>query len=177
MSTKKRLWQLISRKVAGEATDDELKELQSLLQDNPDVQYFMDTILQQRKSADKVNEQKAQEAFTKHVQRMQQKQDENERVEHARMLRRNQKTNPLHSFFNSNGVLINYFKIIWRNLFLYKGFSFINISGLAIGMASAILILLWVQNELSYDQFHEKKGRIYQVYNRTMYEGKLECWN
>ena len=45
----------------------------------------------------------------------------------------------------------------------HKGFSLINISGLAIGMACAILILLWIQNELGFDRFHENGGRIYQA--------------
>ena len=71
----------------------------------------------------------------------------------------------------------NYLKIAFRNLWKNKGFSFINISGLAIGMASAILILLWMQNEISYDDFHEKKDRIYEVWNRATFSGALHCWN
>lgn len=58
-----------------------------------------------------------------------------------------------------------------------KGFSFINISGLAIGMAAAILIILWIQHELSYDQFHDKKDRIYEAWNKATFSGKLQCWN
>jgi len=57
----------------------------------------------------------------------------------------------------------NYFKIAGRNLSRYKGFSFINIAGLAIGMACSILIFLFVGDELSYDRFHEKVNRIYRV--------------
>ncbi len=57
-------------------------------------------------------------------------------------------------------MIRNYFVIAWRNLQKNKAFSFLNISGLAIGMASAILILLWVQNEISYDQFHKNKEHI-----------------
>ena len=71
----------------------------------------------------------------------------------------------------------NYFKVAFRNLFRNKGFSIINISGLAVGMASAMLILLWIQNEMSYDQFHEKKDRIYEAWNRASFSGKLNCWN
>ena len=56
-------------------------------------------------------------------------------------------------------MLRNYFKIAFRNIQRHKAYSFINISGLAIGMASSILILLWVQNELSYDRFHQNAGR------------------
>ena len=71
----------------------------------------------------------------------------------------------------------NYFKIAFRNLFRNKAFSLINISGLAIGMASAMLIFLWIQNEVSYDQFHEKKNRIYEAWNKAHFSGKLQCWN
>jgi putative ABC transport system permease protein len=71
----------------------------------------------------------------------------------------------------------NFFKIAWRNLLRNKGFSLINISGLAIGMAAAVLILLWIQHELSYDQFHQNKDRIYEAWNRAEFSGKLQCWN
>ncbi len=74
-------------------------------------------------------------------------------------------------------MIKNFFKIAWRNLLRNKGFSIINISGLAIGMAAAVLILLWIQNELSYDQFHEKKDRIYEAWNKAHFSGKLNCWN
>ena len=51
-------------------------------------------------------------------------------------------------------MLQNYLKIALRNLLRQKAFSFINVAGLATGMACSILILLWVQDELSYDRFH-----------------------
>ncbi len=57
----------------------------------------------------------------------------------------------------------NYFKIASRRIRRHKGFSFINIAGLAIGMACAIIILLWVQNELSYDRFHENRDSLFRV--------------
>ena len=53
-------------------------------------------------------------------------------------------------------MLKNYIKTALRNLFKHKGYSLINIVGLAIGMASCLLILLYVQHELSYDNFNEK---------------------
>ncbi|HSC38740.1 MAG TPA: ABC transporter permease, partial [Chitinophagaceae bacterium] len=71
----------------------------------------------------------------------------------------------------------NYLKIAFRNMARSKGFTFINIAGLAIGMASAIIILLWIQNELSYDRFHEKTDRLYSAWNRSVFDGKLQCWN
>jgi len=74
-------------------------------------------------------------------------------------------------------MIKNYLKITWRNLLRHKAFSLINIVGLAIGMASSALILLWVQNEVSFDRFHAKKDRLYAVYNRSVFDGKLWCWN
>lgn len=74
-------------------------------------------------------------------------------------------------------MIRNFFKVAVRNLLRSKGFSLINISGLAIGMSAAVLILLWIQNEISYDQFHEKKDRIYEAWNKATFSGKLQCWN
>jgi ABC-type antimicrobial peptide transport system permease subunit len=71
----------------------------------------------------------------------------------------------------------NYFKTAVRNLLRYKGFSAINIAGLAIGMASATLIFLWIQSEVSYEQFHPNKERIYQAWNKATFSGKLQCWS
>ncbi|HEX4851301.1 MAG TPA: ABC transporter permease, partial [Puia sp.] len=64
-------------------------------------------------------------------------------------------------------MIKNYFKTSIRSLLRNKGFTIINISGLTIGMAGAILILLWVQNELSYDHFHANGNRLYQVYSNN----------
>src|SRR5688572_1708090 len=74
-------------------------------------------------------------------------------------------------------MIKNYFKVAYRNLLRNKGFSFINITGLAIGMAAAVLILLWVQDERSYDQFHDNKERIYEVWNKVPFDGKIRSWN
>jgi putative ABC transport system permease protein len=60
-------------------------------------------------------------------------------------------------------MLRNYLKIAFRNITRHRVYSIINISGLAIGMASSILILLWVQNEISYDKFHRNADRTYRV--------------
>ena len=57
----------------------------------------------------------------------------------------------------------NYLKIALRNLWRQRGFSFINIGGLAIGLTAFFLILLYVSFELSYDNFHSKSDQIYRV--------------
>lgn len=64
-------------------------------------------------------------------------------------------------------MIKNYFKTAWRSIWRQKVFSFINIAGLAIGMAGAILILLWLQNEISFDKFHLNKDRLYEAYGLT----------
>ena len=66
----------------------------------------------------------------------------------------------------------NYLKIAFRNLIRHKGYSFINIVGLAIGMVSCILILLWVQHELSYDRFHVNAENIYRVVEMQQQSGE-----
>lgn len=60
-------------------------------------------------------------------------------------------------------MIKNYFKIAWRNLFKHKGYTFINIMGLAVGIAVCVLIFQFVSHELSYDTFHKKSDRIYRV--------------
>jgi len=71
----------------------------------------------------------------------------------------------------------NYVKIAFRNLWRSKGFSIINISGLAIGMASALLILLWIRDEVNFDRWYSKTDRIYVIYNRDKFDGGLWAWN
>ncbi len=60
-------------------------------------------------------------------------------------------------------MLHNYLKIAFRNLLRYKGFSLINIFGLGLGLASSILILLWVADELNFDKFHTNSKNIYRI--------------
>ncbi len=60
-------------------------------------------------------------------------------------------------------MFANYVKIALRNLRRQKGYAFINIAGLAIGVAACLLIVLYVRHELSYDRFHKKAERIYRV--------------
>ena len=59
-------------------------------------------------------------------------------------------------------MLQNYIKIAFRNLVKNKVYSFINIVGLSIGLTAAILILLYVKDEVSYDRFHTKSPNIYR---------------
>lgn len=60
-------------------------------------------------------------------------------------------------------MLQNYLKIAWRNLAKNSVFSAINIVGLSVGMTTAVLISLWVWDELSYDKYHQNYERIARV--------------
>lgn len=70
----------------------------------------------------------------------------------------------------------NYFLITLRNIFKNGFYSFINITGLAIGIACSILILLWVSDETSYDKFIPKSDRIYQVWTNAEFNGEINSW-
>jgi putative ABC transport system permease protein len=71
-------------------------------------------------------------------------------------------------------MLKNYFKIAWRNLLKNKAFSFINIMGLSLGIAVCFIIMLFVQDELSYDRFNEKADRIVRiVFKASINGGKI----
>ena len=66
----------------------------------------------------------------------------------------------------------SYFKIGWRNLFKEKGYSFINIGGLAAGMAVAVLIGLWIYDELSFNKYHKNYDSIARVMYRATLNGE-----
>jgi putative ABC transport system permease protein len=70
-----------------------------------------------------------------------------------------------------NAMLRNYFKIALRNLLKNKGYTFINVAGLATGMAVALLIGLWVWDELTYNRYHKNYDRIAQVWQHNVYNG------
>src|SRR5215471_8244946 len=67
----------------------------------------------------------------------------------------------------------NYFKTAWRNVMRHKVYSGINILGLAIGIASCVLILQYVSFELSYEDFQVNKDRVYRVQQDRYDHGKL----
>ncbi len=60
-------------------------------------------------------------------------------------------------------MLKNYLTIAFRNLRRHKGYAFLNISGLALGLACCLLILLYVQDEQAYDRFYEQADQIYRI--------------
>jgi putative ABC transport system permease protein len=70
-------------------------------------------------------------------------------------------------------MIKNYFKIAWRNLINSKGYSAINIGGLAVGMAVAMMIGLWIYDELNYDKYHKNYDRIARVMQNQNFNGEI----
>ncbi len=69
----------------------------------------------------------------------------------------------------------NYFKTAIRQLWKNKAFSALNITGLALGMACSLLILLWVQHERSIDGFHKDSKQLYAIYERQYHDGQIDA--
>ncbi|MEO8404891.1 MAG: ABC transporter permease, partial [Chitinophagaceae bacterium] len=176
---KNRIWRLLGKKVAGEATEEELRELEQLIKENPELG-FQAEIASNLKNISVPENKELDESFKRVAERLIMRENKEEIASPGKQKITDTRPNwsrtgkLLYPF--SNGMIANYFKIAWRNLTRRKAFSFINIFGLSIGMASATLILLWIHNEMSYDLFHSKKDRIYKVMNRVTIDGGINVW-
>ena len=71
-------------------------------------------------------------------------------------------------------MIKNYFKIAWRNLHKNKAYSAINIGGLALGMAVTLIIALWVNDELTYNNYFKNHAQIAQVFQSQTYNGQTD---
>lgn len=70
---------------------------------------------------------------------------------------------PLKNKFFYKPMLKNYLLVAWRNALLHKGYTFINVTGLSVGVAVTVMLLLFVTHEMSYDDFHQNKDRVYRI--------------
>ncbi len=68
-------------------------------------------------------------------------------------------------------MLRNYFKTFFRNLWKTRGYSFLNIGGLAIGIACASLIFLWVEDELTFNHYFKNREHLFKVKDSQTYDG------
>ncbi len=74
-------------------------------------------------------------------------------------------------------MLKNYLKTSFRNLLRHKSYTFINVLGLTVGIATSIFILLWITDELSFDRFHANSDRTFSVFiNNTYPDGRIETY-
>ncbi len=70
-------------------------------------------------------------------------------------------------------MIKSYFRIGWRNLLRNKGYSFINIGGLAAGLVVVMLIGLWIYDEISYDRYHSNHDRIARIWVNHNFNGNI----
>lgn len=167
------IWNLVEKYLAGTLDESGVKELQLLLVIYPHVFVLVNDFLLTYKDPDPQVNRHEIERFLSYT---------------AQQIKQHQQNVP-QPYKRSNAFQImlkglnrevemagQFFKIAIRNLQRNKSIFLINISGLAVGIAGALLIMLWVQNQLSYDQFHTKKESIYQIYNRTMAHGEQHAW-
>lgn len=82
----------------------------------------------------------------------------------------------IHELRNSVTMWQNYLKIAWRNMRRHKGYTCINITGLAVGLACSFLILLWVRDELRHDRFLDDGDRIHRVWRNVTVGGQVYTW-
>src|SRR5829696_3321588 len=73
-------------------------------------------------------------------------------------------------------MFYNYIKIAIRNIFRNRTYSFINIFGLGLGLATGFIMLLWVNNEYSMNRFHSKADRIYEIDATLKFGADNETW-
>lgn len=181
MKEQDRIWTLMARKMAGEATPEELRELEELLQKYPDITYPAELLLnfwEQGQPRDKGEAEAAYERLRRRLARLQLDTSPSPIAHRVTWKKRPRRSIHLYNALASSGSMLNnYFKTSCRTLLRNKTFSAINIAGLAVGMAGAILLLLWIVNMYSFDQFHTKKDRIYQVYSQEENGGEIATWN
>jgi len=194
----------MARKLAGEATPEEIAELECFQQQHPETTYSLQVLADLWKSthppADDI-ESEADQAFNRHLTRMALRDitavqsnpgalgprsndplatpPAAETPEPATLKAVTTTTNKPaayngFSLANARDLVANYLTTIVRSLRRNKGFTTINISGLAIGLASAIVLLLWIRNELTFDQFHAHRDRVYLAMTRAPLDGQLE---
>lgn len=161
--TEDRIWLLMARRLAGEASEEALKELEKLIEENPGITYQLETILNYWSHTKNITKEQDNEALRKLLARIKERETSDEAV-----LIREYENRKLNFMFR------NYFKTAWRTLVRGKGYSAINIGGLAIGMAVAALIGLWVHDELTFNKYHKNYDHIAQVMQHGNFNGEWD---
>ena len=181
-----RIWTLIAQKLAGEATPEDLLELYDLLQENPEVHYSLE-VFDQLWEQNEFARNRPLAAYERLIRKMEQKGISfpagdrlalwQQKKQQRPVVKNTRSGKPVFSkLFNAGLMAKNNLKVTLRSLFRNKAYSLINITGLAIGMAAAMLILLWIYDELSFDKFQTNRDRIYHVMTRSKINGQMESW-
>ncbi len=179
------IWSLVEQFISGKATEAELSELAYLLGTHPHLLNAVKEFLHEYRDADPKVTSGQKQALITRAERI-----NNEFIYltqagkdgspvrktngyHVALPYKRRKINIGAKIRNEGRILAQLVKTTYRQISRNKSISIINISGLAIGMAAAILIFLWIANEVSYDQFHANRDRVYQVFNRVKFNNQL----
>ena len=168
MKDKDYIWKLIARKLSGEATPQELRELEAFLESDPGTQYalfLLSSLWSPEESPDTTPVEEASEHLLLRLREI----PAPPRVSWHQ-------PPPPRRWLPTGSLLRTQAKTTYRNLMRSKGFSLVNICGLALGMACAILLLLVIHNQLTFDRIYPHENRLYQVMNRAFVDGQLESW-
>jgi putative ABC transport system permease protein len=155
-----RIWKLFAKQLKEEISTEERRELHDLLKQNPEAGYPIQIISAFWKPAELENKKAADEAFTRHLQRM----TGIKKYQSPPSIAKKGKS--FGHLINGSIMFRNYLKIAIRNLQKQKVFAFINVLGLSLGIACVSLLLLFVINEFSFDKFHKNGVDIYRFYSK-----------
>lgn len=178
------IWFLVELFISGKATEADISELTYLLGTHPDLLDAVKEFLDEYRDVDPqitVIQKQALIARAKNINKefayLSQPKYAGQRVRavNGYHLAKRSEANFANLVRRESMILGQLVKTTIRQLRRNQTISFINISGLAIGMATAILIFIWIANELSYDQFHANKDRIYAVYSQRKVNGQLQA--
>ncbi|MEP7376974.1 MAG: ABC transporter permease [Chitinophagaceae bacterium] len=147
-----RIFLLIARKAAGEASEEEVRELEELIRTDPEIQFTVDNFFKLWNAVPK--KQTAETNVKKLMQRIKQKDTFRIGDEQGR---------EIYNFSKKNFMIKNYFKIAWRNIVRRRAYTAINVLGLALGLCACLVIYLITSYEFSFDRFHPDKERIYRM--------------
>ncbi|HEY4935959.1 MAG TPA: hypothetical protein VII44_05235, partial [Puia sp.] len=123
------IWILISRRLTGEASETDLRELEEYIRENPGIQSFMELATTMWKSEPQTNLAEVELVYTRHLKRMKDLTRQNQEIKKPIWEKKSNIRESLYQYFNL-GIFNNYFKVIYRNLYRFKSFSVINIAGL-----------------------------------------------
>ncbi|WEA01616.1 ABC transporter permease [Mucilaginibacter sp. SJ] len=165
MNIEDRFLELIVKELTGEATVEELQELNDLLIKNPNAIILLKYLFDEWVVDEKISREDSRRLFAKIMTSIKNAAPR-QNAQYYVVPKHNWQPPPnklITYLSNLIPMLKIYFKLAYRNIIKDKTYSAINIAGLAIGLASSILIMLWVQNELSYDRFHKNAEQIYRI--------------
>ncbi|GGI50022.1 ABC transporter permease [Mucilaginibacter galii] len=175
------IWNLVELYLSGEASTGNMEELRSLLVLYPSVYLSVKEFLLNYQDPDPRVSASQISAFLVDTNRaiadrQEQRHKPLQTAFALPLVAKTQRISRSQNIRSEAAMGMQFLKIALRNLQRNKSISFINITGLGIGIASAVLILLWVQNQYSYDQFHQNKSSIYQLINRQKAHGEINAW-